>query len=150
MTQFARTAGVRFLFTLALAVLPAKAFAAADIAKLTTDATAGVADAQFQLANAYMKGDGVGMDIAEGVKWCRLAAEQGYAPAQTQLAMKYANGNGVPVDHIEADKWITLAVRADKHYQSIQYMVESHFTFDEIHGGHVAADQWQADHKAGK
>lgn len=35
----------------------------------------GDADGQFHLSNCYALGNGVPQDFAEGVKWCRLAAE---------------------------------------------------------------------------
>ncbi len=148
MIHSVRKLAARAAIAAALAVLPAQAFAA-DIAKLTADATAGSADAQFALGNAYLKGDGVPADPVAAAKWCRMAAEQGYAQAQVQLAMKYAHGSGVAVDQIEAEKWIVLAVRLDPHNQPLLRMLESHMTEDQVHHGNIAADQWQADHAAG-
>ena len=146
MNRFTRTLCAPMAVAAALVVLPATAFAAADIAKLTGDATAGNAQAQFELGNAYTKGDGVAVDAAEGIKWYRMAAEQGYPQAQVQLAMKYAHGNGVPLDHAEAEKWIVLASRGDRNDGALLNMLEGHFTPDEIQRGHAAADQWQAQH----
>jgi TPR repeat protein len=148
MIRFTRALCAPMFVAAALIALPVTAFAAADIAKLTGDATAGNAEAQFELGNAYLKGDGVTADPTQAAKWYLMAAEQGFTQAQVQMAMKYAHGNGVPVDHVEADKWIVLASRTDKHNQALQIMLENHFTSEEINHGHLAADQWQAQHNA--
>ena len=146
MNGFTRALCAPMAVAAALVLLPATAFAAADIAKLTQEATAGNAEAQFQLGNALTKGDGVGVDVPQGLKWYRMAADQGYPQAQVQLAMKYAHGDGVALDHVEAEKWIVLASRADKNDGALVNMLEGHFTPDEIQSGHTAADQWQAQH----
>jgi len=146
MNRFTRTLCARMAVAAALVVLPATAFAAADVAKLTADATGGNAAAQFELGNAYIKGDGVIADATQAAKWYLMAADQGYTKAQVQMALKYAHGNGVPLDHAEADKWIVLASRTDKNEGAIVNMLEGHFTPDEIQRGHAAADQWQAQH----
>jgi TPR repeat protein len=55
----------------------------------------GLAQAQFNLGNAYSKGEGVSVDKVEGIKWYRLAAEQGVAGAQCNLGvmhMKHGDG----------------------------------------------------------
>jgi len=54
-------------------------------------------------------GQGVPQDVAEAVKWYRLAADQGYAMAQYNLGVMYDNGQGVPQDDAEALKWYRLA-----------------------------------------
>ena len=146
MNRFTRTLCAPMAVAAILVVLPATAFAAADIAKLTQDATAGNAEAQFELGNAYIKGDGVTMDAAQAAKWYGMAADQGYTQAQVQMAMKYAHGNGVPLDPVEADKWIVLASRTDRNDTALLNMLEGHFTPDDIQRGHAAADQWQAQH----
>ena len=148
MTRSTRILCAPIAVAAALIALPATAFAQADIARLTSDATAGSADAQFQLGNAYLKGDGVAADATQAAKWYLMAADQGYAQSQVQMALKYAHGNGVPLDPVEADKWIVLAARADKHDQTLQIMLENHFTSEDINHGHIAADQWQAQHAA--
>ena len=42
----------------------------------------GDADAQFELAGLYARGDVVEQNLAEAVKWYRKAAEQGHDSAQ--------------------------------------------------------------------
>ncbi|MCL0044977.1 trypsin-like peptidase domain-containing protein [Nitrospinaceae bacterium] len=69
----------------------------------------GIAGAQYNLGQMYLRGQGVPQDYKEAVKWYRLAAEQGNANAQFNLAQMYANGDGVTQDYKEAIKWWKLA-----------------------------------------
>ncbi|MBR5887170.1 MAG: sel1 repeat family protein [Akkermansia sp.] len=57
----------------------------ADLVK----AQAGDAEAQEDVAYAYMNGKGVEKDIQEAEKWYRKAAEQGYLKAQISLMELY-------------------------------------------------------------
>ncbi len=146
MIRITRAFGAPIALAAILACLPAAAFAGADIAKLTADANAGIAEAQFQLGNAYLRGDGVPADPVASARWCQMAAEQGYAQAEAQLAMKLGNGNGVAKDRVEGDKWMILASRADSHNVNLLRMYESQMSPDDLQKGHAAADQWQAAH----
>jgi uncharacterized protein len=65
-------------------------------------AAQGDANAQFNLAVMYGKGDGVNQDTAEAATWYEKAAEQGYAPAQYNLALLYEKGLGVAPDLLKA------------------------------------------------
>jgi len=145
MTHFAHRAGMRLALAMTIAAFAAPSFAT-DISSLIASAKGGDAKAQFDLGNAYMKGEGVNVDVARGVKWCRAAAYQGYTPAQSQLALKYASGDGVSKNNIESEKWMVLAVSADAHYQSVETMVEGRMTRRELRKGHAAAAQWKIDH----
>jgi len=146
MIRIVRGVALSTAFTAILAAAPFHAFAAADIAKLTADANAGSAQAQYDLGNAYMKGDGVAADPVESAKWCRMAAEQDFVAAEVQLSLKYLNGTGVKADPVEADKWMVIAVAREGKNQAMLRFVEGHMSKDDIHHGHVAADQWMADH----
>ncbi len=145
MTHFARLIGVRLTTIFIAGAFAGSAFAT-DIPKLTARANSGDPQAQFALGNAYMAGNGVDLNVAQGVIWCRLSADQGYAPAQSQLALKYASGNGVPMDKIEADKWVILATSSDSRNRRVKNLVEGLMTRDELRRGHVAAEQWGLDH----
>ena len=57
----------------------------------------------------YANGEGVAQDLAEAVKWYRLAAEQGDARGQYSLGSMLAQGQGVPENGAEAAKWFRLA-----------------------------------------
>jgi TPR repeat protein len=58
----------------------------------------GWANAQYQLANIYLKGEIVPPDIAKAVEYFQKAADQDGPRSQYELAMLYANGYGVPRD----------------------------------------------------
>lgn len=76
------------------------------------------ADDRFQTELAYMYlvgegrlllGKGIQKDLAESVKWARLAAEGGNPRGQLLLAGRYESGEGVPKDDVEALKWLRKA-----------------------------------------
>ena len=73
--------------------------------ELEKKAEAGDPYAQFNLGNAYYKGNGVPQDYKEAVKWYTKSAEQGFADAQCNLASCYHKGEGVSQDIEEAVKW---------------------------------------------
>jgi hypothetical protein len=68
-------------------------------------ASAGNADAQFNLAQAYNLGRGVPIDLAAAQGWYERAARQGHRDAQTSLGLTLF-GNG---DRIGAMRWLKLA-----------------------------------------
>ena len=68
-------------------------------------ASAGNADAQFNLAQAYKLGRGVPIDLAAAQGWYERAARQGHRDAQTSLGLTLF-GNG---DRIGAMRWLKLA-----------------------------------------
>lgn len=71
----------------------------------------GDAEAQFNLGVMSEKGEGVGQDYKEAVKWYRKAAEQGEGRAQYNLALAYYRGRGVAQDFHEAVKWVRKAAQ---------------------------------------
>jgi TPR repeat protein len=79
------------------------------IADLKEMAAAGDVKSQVQIGLAYLTGDGVHKDDAEGVKWLREAADQGNPIAERYLAEMYFKGRGVPADNAEAAKWLRMA-----------------------------------------
>ena len=72
-------------------------------------ADGGRADAQRNLAFAYLNGRGIARNEPEGVRRLRMAAEAGDVPAQRQLGYHYATGSGVPQDEAEGVRWFTQA-----------------------------------------
>jgi TPR repeat protein len=75
-------------------------------------ANAGVASAQFKLANAYYTGAGVARDVRQAEFWYGRAAHQGLADAQNVLGVLLVGRSGdVPVDPVEGYKWLLLAER---------------------------------------
>ena len=77
---------------------------------LRTRAEAGDAAAQYNLGVHYATGRGVDRDVAEAVRWYRLAAEQGCAKAQHTLGVMYRNGEAIEQDPVVAYMWFTLAL----------------------------------------
>ena len=72
-------------------------------------AVRGVAEAQYNLALMYGKGQGVKQDYMAAARWYREAADQGLAEAQNNLGLMYDKGRGVPRNYIEAYMWYSLA-----------------------------------------
>jgi len=79
------------------------------LASMTAAADPGDADAQFDLGNALVNGDGVAQNYAEAARLFRMAAAQGHAGAQCNLANMHAAGVGVPHDFAEAARLYWLA-----------------------------------------
>lgn len=73
----------------------------------------GNAEAQFYLAQLYMKGEGVPRDDKQAAKWYRFAADQGVALAQYNLGIYYEQGTGVRKDIGEAVRWYRRAAEQD-------------------------------------
>ena len=58
----------------------------------------GIAPAQDQMAQYYMQGEGVAVDVARAARWFELAADQWYAPAVYNFGVLTMNGQGVPAN----------------------------------------------------
>ena len=100
--------------------------------QLKAKAESGDAKAQFALGALYHKGDGVGKDRAEALKWYRKAAEQGYAAAQCELGDLCDDG-------VEALKWYRKA--AEQGYATGQAVLAINYE----HGrGGAAKDYFEA------
>ena len=67
-----------------------------QMAAIQLAAVRGVAESQFHLGLAYLKGDGVNQNPKEAAKWYRMAADRGYPAAQNSLSVLYSEGKGVP------------------------------------------------------
>ena len=80
-----------------------------DFLEIKELAERGDVEAQNSLGKCYDRGDGVGKDLAEAVRWFRKAAEQGNAKAQFNLGLSYAQGDGVGKDLVEAARWYRKA-----------------------------------------
>ena len=84
-----------------------------------TKAGKGDAEAQFNLAVCYRKGQGVAKDDRKAVKWFVKAAEQNHAEAQLYLGFCYAKGQGVKINYNEVVKWWRNA--AEQNHSEAQY-----------------------------
>ncbi|MBQ3577504.1 MAG: SEL1-like repeat protein [Firmicutes bacterium] len=70
------------------------------------------ADTAYKLARIFDKGDGIGEDKEEAVRWFTKAAELGNDNAQADLGYHYDQGDGVPQDYEKAAKWYLKAANA--------------------------------------
>jgi TPR repeat protein len=66
--------------------------------------------AQYHLASAYAKGEGLTESHSEAVKWYQRSARQGFAESQYMLGMITHAGRGMEPDPIEGLKWILVAI----------------------------------------
>jgi hypothetical protein len=81
-----------------------------NLADIRRKADAGDANAQFHMAQAYLLGNNVAKDPAQGLAWLRKSADQGYFGAEYALAYMYLNGaEKLPKDQHEAAKWFRKA-----------------------------------------
>ncbi|MBO7205042.1 MAG: sel1 repeat family protein, partial [Candidatus Methanomethylophilaceae archaeon] len=72
-------------------------------------------DAQYELAQAYFKGEGVQQSYTEAAKWYTLSAAQGHTQAQFHIGWMYYYGEGVEQSFKEAVRWfIPVAEKGDE------------------------------------
>ncbi len=69
----------------------------------------GDVQAQFELGNMYLKGQGIPQNIIKAQQWFEKAAEQGLPAAQFNLGLIYELGSGTSMDLEKAVWWYTKA-----------------------------------------
>ena len=70
----------------------------------------GHAEAGYNLASLYAKGEGVEQDFEKAAKYLTRSSERGYYPAMTNLGLLYAQGQGVAQDYGKArELWLKAA-----------------------------------------
>jgi hypothetical protein len=84
-------------------------FAQASTSNTQQAASAGNAQAQFDLANEYFSARYATLDYVDILTWYRKSAAQGFAPAQNQLGSMYENDIGVLQDYKHAATYYRLA-----------------------------------------
>jgi hypothetical protein len=67
------------------------------------------AEASWQVASAYLKGDGLPQDEGQAAKWLKKAANLGDPRAQAALSDLYLKDIGVHRDYVRAYTWATIA-----------------------------------------
>jgi Sel1 repeat len=70
-------------------------------------------DAPVQLADMYVKGNGVPRSCEQALVLLKTAAEKENARARNRLAAMYADGNCVPRNRVEAYRWMSSALTAN-------------------------------------
>ena len=101
----------------------------------------GHAGAQYFIGYMYYKGQGVGQDGEEAVKWFRMAAEQGDVKAQYLLGYMYYKGQGVGQDGEEAVKWLRQAAEQD-HAKAQFYLGEMYYKVKTVEQDGEEAVKW--------
>jgi TPR repeat protein len=66
-------------------------------------------EAQYNLASALARGQGVVQNPEFAFQWFMKAAMQDLVPSQSRVGLLYATGEGVAQDLIEAHKWFIVA-----------------------------------------
>ena len=72
-------------------------------------AQAGNCDAQYDLGNAYFKGEGVLQNDTTAAYWYKKAAENEHPKAQNDYAFCLLHGYGVEKDEFQAIQWLKKA-----------------------------------------
>lgn len=80
--------------------------------RLAALANGGHAKAQEVLGLAYLDGDGIAVNEAEGAKWLQRAAAQGEVVAAYRMGTLYERGHGVAADPAKAARWYGVAAKA--------------------------------------
>ena len=109
---------VRVVVALLLLAGVASAQTAQEVAALRKQAQAGDAASQVSLGRMYLNGEGVPLEMSQGVMWLGKAADQGHPHAQYLLGVLYAEGSSVPKDERTALSWFSKA--ATQGYVSAQ------------------------------
>ncbi len=94
--------------------------AAASAAWLWKATAKGNPEAPVQLADMYIKGNGVPRSCEQAVVLLKTAAEKENALARNRLASMYATGNCVGRNRVEAYRWLSAALAANPNSQWAQ------------------------------
>ena len=86
---------------------------AAEAAWLWKATAKGNPDAPVQLADMYIKGDGVPRSCEQAMVLLKTAAAKENASARNRLASLYATGQCVPRNRVEAYRWLSSALVAN-------------------------------------
>jgi hypothetical protein len=125
-----------------------------DLAVTRHKADAGDPIAQFDLARAYMVGEGgVAIDAKEGLRWLRKSTDQGYVGAEYAMGFIYQTGKeGLPKDQHEAAKWFVKAARQQnkKSQEQLLDMVAKGMISAREANWHASEQAASAPPKAGK
>jgi hypothetical protein len=101
------------LIVFAIAPLPEPPAFALDVPALEQRAATGDAEALFQLADLYERGDQIEQDLEIAAQLLQAAAQRGHAGAQYRLGLMQASGVGIDPDPVEGFAWATLAADAE-------------------------------------
>jgi uncharacterized protein len=77
-------------------------------------------DAPVQLADLYIKGEGVPRSCEQAMVLLKTAAAKENATARNRLGSLYATGSCVPRNRVEAYRWMSAALTANPNSQWAQ------------------------------
>src|ERR1035438_4712126 len=83
-----------------------------ELSALETQASAGSANAQYEVGARLVEGFGVEVNSAKGYEWLRKAAEQGEIRAQRRVGDMLLTGRGGVADPKQGVDWLTKAALA--------------------------------------
>ena len=89
----------------------------------------GDAEAKYNLAVLYYKGQGVKQNYLEAMRLFKVAAEQGNTDAKLNLGLMFYNGQGGPQDYAEAMHWYVLAAQADCAHAELTFGSGDYYLF---------------------
>ncbi|HEU5046348.1 MAG TPA: tetratricopeptide repeat protein [Rickettsiales bacterium] len=119
-----------------------------QLARTLEEAKQGDAEAQYQIAEAYLEGEGVHQDEKEAAEWYYKSAMQGYTPAQFAMGFVYRGGNGIPIDKVLSYMWFDLAAKnGDERAASLRDNVASAMTQTEVNEAQQKSDEWKPERK---
>jgi hypothetical protein len=93
---------------------------AATAAWLWKATAKGNPEAPVQLANMYVRGDGVPRSCEQALVLLKTAAEKENALARSRLGSMYATGSCVPPSRVEAYRWYSSSLSANPNSQWTQ------------------------------
>lgn len=117
-----------------------------EVEKWRINAESGDAESQFNLAEAYRKGDIVPQSEEEAARWYERSANQGYPEAIFDMGFVYRGGNGAPMDKIMSYMWFYLASRnGDARATGLMNDLAWSMNEEEIKEGRKKALLWKAE-----
>lgn len=116
-----------------------------DIQKWEALAKQGNAEAQYNLGEAYSKGDGgLKEDKQEAFNWYERAANAGYMDAQMAMGFIYRGGEGIPMDKIMSYMWFEVASKkGNESAFNLRNNVAWSMTEPEIREARKRASEWK-------
>lgn len=73
----------------------------------------GDAEAQVNVAVAYVFGDGIDINYAQAVQWLQKAVAQGNARGLYMMGVMYEEGKGVPQNQIKASEYYLKSAKQE-------------------------------------
>ena len=107
-------------------------------------ANAGDLQSQFNLGNAFRKGNFVKQDYTKAAFWYGKSAKTGYSFSQNEYGLLFAQGLGVEQDYYKAYAWISVSAETEND-QAIKNLknFSQIFNIQEMKKAKELADQYK-------